>query len=315
MKFFLELSREHQTLPASEALQLLKPIVHHSEENLLLMGLRKDRLEKLGHRLAYTKSCYEFLFSCDRSELDSLIASFDWQSHYKKSFAVRLQQGDGTISEREIADLVWHRLRKPKVDLDHACSEFHFFMLRKVVVVGRLLWKNPSVHREKPLNHPTSLPPKLARGIVNLVGVERGNVLDPFCGVGGILVEAGIMGLVPVGYDINPVMVNAAKRNVSYFKIKKFDITHGDATQHKNKVDYIVTDVPYGKNTGVKDITSLYDAFLKILPRILKKRAVIVFPHWSRYKSLIKKHRLKIIEEFDVYVHKTMTRKVVLISR
>ncbi len=42
--------------------------------------------------------------------------------------------------------------------------------------------------------------PKLARCMVNLTGVKENDlVLDPFCGTGGILIEAGIMGARVIG--------------------------------------------------------------------------------------------------------------------
>ncbi|MBW2993758.1 hypothetical protein KY317_04250, partial [Candidatus Woesearchaeota archaeon] len=68
----------------------------------------------------------------------------------------------------------------------------------------------------KPGFHPVSLNPKLARAMVNLTGIRKGIILDCFCGVGGILVEAGLIGLKPVGYDIDQRMTDASRINLEY---------------------------------------------------------------------------------------------------
>lgn len=58
------------------------------------------------------------------------------------------------------------------------------------------------------------LPPKLARMMLNLARTpETETVLDPFCGSGGVLMEAALMGLHAVGVDKSPKAVNDAAAN------------------------------------------------------------------------------------------------------
>ena len=70
------------------------------------------------------------------------------------------------------------------------------------------------------------LPPKIARSMINLAPSDswgNGKVLvDPFCGSGGLLIEAGLIGLKSIGYDISEPILTKAKINLNYFKIKKF---------------------------------------------------------------------------------------------
>ncbi|MFH1324651.1 MAG: hypothetical protein ABIH64_05350, partial [Nanoarchaeota archaeon] len=99
---------------------------------------------------------------------------------------------------------------------------------------------------------------------------------------------------------------------------------------------YIVSDLPYGLNTSIwvkkgnenkklslkqkdkkqriKNIEEFYLKFLKILKKILKKKAVIIFPNYVNYKSLIKKANLKIEKEFSQFIHGSLTRKIVVLK-
>ncbi|MBI1389698.1 MAG: methyltransferase domain-containing protein [bacterium] len=84
------------------------------------------------------------------------------------------------------------------------------------------------------------LPPKLARMMLNLARTaETRTVLDPFCGSGGVLMEAALMGLTPVGIDLSEKAVNDAIANGQWLQ-KRFGLGNspkvilGDArTLHK----------------------------------------------------------------------------------
>src|SRR5438094_9404762 len=54
----------------------------------------------------------------------------------------------------------------------------------------------------RPFSLPISLHPKFARALLNLSRVPMaGFVLDPFCGTGGLLLEALSIGLLPIRLD------------------------------------------------------------------------------------------------------------------
>jgi tRNA (guanine10-N2)-dimethyltransferase len=167
----------------------------------------------------------------------------------------------------------------------------------------------------KPELHPTSLSPKLAKALINLSGIKKGEILDPFCGSGGILVEAGMMGLKTIGFDISSYMLQKARKNLEHYKINDFFISQKDSTTITGKYNYIVSELPFGKNSFVSNnISTLYLDFLRTLDNILVKKAVLVFPDKVDYAKLIKMTRLKIKNEFSFYVHKSMTRKIVVLS-
>ncbi len=63
------------------------------------------------------------------------------------------------------------------------------------------------------------LPPKLARMMVNIAcTAETKTLIDPFCGSGSILMEAGIAGLDAVGFDNNDKAVNDSQQNWEWMK-------------------------------------------------------------------------------------------------
>jgi tRNA G10 N-methylase Trm11 len=82
------------------------------------------------------------------------------------------------------------------------------------------------------------LPPKLAQTIINLANPAKNDVvLDPFCGTGVVLMEAGIMGFQPYGTDIQEKMVRYSRDNVNWLREKnrmhfqaRYEVA--DATEH-----------------------------------------------------------------------------------
>jgi len=160
-----------------------------------------------------------------------------------------------------------------------------------------------------------SLHPKLARALVNMTGCQKGTILDPFCGSGGFLIEAGLVGLKTKGFDIDAQNVEWAQKNCAHYKIKT-TIKKKDALTMPS-TSYVVTDLPYGKSSKKSEaLTSLYEKFAIILSTKLKKRAVIMSPDFLDFAQYARKQKnLKILACYDLYVHRSLTRKVCVIER
>jgi tRNA (guanine10-N2)-dimethyltransferase len=165
----------------------------------------------------------------------------------------------------------------------------------------------------RPFFHPTSLQPKWARLLLNLSGVKRGRILDPFCGAGGILLEAGVMGLRAVGVDKDEAIVEGANENLWFFRVDdKCSVVNEDFFDWRPKgkagrFDAIVTDLPYGRSSQLfgKKLDVLYgEAFKKM--REHSKKAVIMGP--SDLTALLEKADWRVEAKFDFYVHKTLRR-------
>jgi tRNA (guanine10-N2)-dimethyltransferase len=168
--------------------------------------------------------------------------------------------------------------------------------------------------QHRPFFSPISLHPKLARVMVNLSSIKKGEtLLDPFCGTGGILIEAGLIGARVIGSDIEDKMVDGCKNNLDFYDIKNYELLHsdiGNITKHIAKVDAVVTDFPYGKATTTKgeDIRKLYERAFENISCVLKENGKVVIglsnkdmlPLGEKYFSLVEKHGFR--------AHRSLTR-------
>lgn len=71
------------------------------------------------------------------------------------------------------------------------------------------------LRREELHPYPARYVRALPRQVIDLVGVQRGAVLDPFCGSGTTLYEARAAGLSAIGSDINPIAVLISRVRVA----------------------------------------------------------------------------------------------------
>ena len=79
-----------------------------------------------------------------------------------------------------------------KVNLRNPDVEIHAYVVNDEVVIG-VNTSGPSLHRRfyRVYDHPAALKTTLAAALVRLTGYEEGAFLDPMCGGGTILAEAG----------------------------------------------------------------------------------------------------------------------------
>lgn len=309
MKQIFLLSKLNLNLSKEEVLQLFKIKSYELIDNLLII----DNKIKLYDRLAYTKAIYQLLFISNKKEIKKRIKSFNWNKIYKKNYCVRFN-GTTNYNESEFADLIYRKLRNPKTNLEKPETLIELFFIKNKVIATKLIWKNKERFEKRkphlrPELSPTSLDPRLARCLINLTGIKKGIILDPFCGTGGLLIEAGLSKLKPIGYDIDKITFKKCKINLDYYNIKDYKLYNKDSLTIKKKYDYIVTDLPYGQSS--KKDKQLYSNFLRILKKILKKRGVIVFPNKVN-KRLLRK--FKIIKEFKYYLHKNLTKNIILLK-
>ena len=160
--------------------------------------------------------------------------------------------------------------------------------------------------------------PKIARALVNITSIKKdGVLLDPFCGTGGILIEAGLMGIKVIGSDIEEKMIEGCKKTLDFYNIKNNKLYCSDISEIQNyidEVDVVATDLPYGKSTTTKGekMEQLYERAFKTMTKLLKQdgKAVIglseknFIPLGQKYLKLVEKHELK--------VHRSLTRYFVV---
>jgi tRNA (guanine10-N2)-dimethyltransferase len=314
MKVFFQLYKRYADIASAEALEVAKgrKIGLYGNE-ILVADAKANDFQRLG----LSHAAFELLFVCSRKQVGNKIAKFNWQKHYRKNFKVTCHHVDSCI-ERAIAQQVAEKIKNSKAEMKKPVSWFNFFFIDGKVIAGKLLWQNTEdfesrkVHRW-PAPHPTGTHPQLAKAMVNLTGITKGELIDPFCGAGGTLIEAGLMGFTPVGYDIAPELLEKAAKNLIGYGVKRFRLAKKNALT-LNSAKYLVADLPYGRNTPPKGLELLYAKFLARLKQVLTGKAVLGFPDTTNYKPLIRKSKLKILNEFSWEINRNLNKKIVVVS-
>ena len=153
--------------------------------------------------------------------------------------------------------------------------------------------------------------------MVNLTMVKPGEkLLDPFCGTGGILIEAGIIGSQVVGTDIDPKMVEGTIKNLQYCDVRDYEVYQADVRKLKlnYKVDAVATDPPYGisASTRGEESQKLCGDPLLSLENMIKagRRICIATPHYTHLSDFLEGRKFEILEQHDIRMHKSLTRVI-----
>ncbi len=338
--FFL--SGEHPTLPKAEIAAILEAEqVNFNERGLATQLYRveasSDTLNKVYLRSAMFRSCGIEIFSCENKieRILNFAKEIDFAEYIKKNetFSVRITRvGDSSKSlsstelERSIGKIIKENLGQAKVNLKNPIRKIQGILTDEEFLLGlnifekdrELIQRGP---RKRPAFHPSTMEPKLARCMVNLSRAKKDDfLLDPFCGVGGILIEAGLIGCKILGCDLSSNMIEGTKKNLKHFKLEAQGIIMSDARKIAFiPVDNIVTDPPYGKNSsslGV-ELENLFRDFIYSAYNVLKEDCYISFssPKGANLVNLGEDIGFKLVEVHDVYIHRSLTREIIVFKR
>lgn len=164
----------------------------------------------------------------------------------------------------------------------------------------------------RPFFSPISMDPHFASFLINIGHFQNGaRILDPFCGGGGILIEAYIKGFHITGIDIMNEMVVGARTNLKYYGARDFEITRGDFLKMPvdTTFDGIVTDFPYGRNSHISgNLHDFYSGASEKMSELLNSgsRACVVTDNQNNLKGFEDKFLIDAV--FPVRVHKSLTR-------
>ncbi|KYH36194.1 MAG: tRNA (guanine-N2)-dimethyltransferase [Candidatus Hecatellales archaeon B24] len=342
MKLFTVLSGEHPTLPAAEVRAILEAesMPYREVEEfpcLLKFEASRKALEAVKLRAAYSRLCGMEIFSC-KAEAGEILercreTSFEDFISPGESFAVRVRRICGAEKvekplelEREIGAMIWRRVKGVKVDLKRPEKLFIGLTLKNGdFLFGVSLWQIPfkdfSARKpaRKPFSHPSTLQPKFARCMVNLSRVKRGGVLyDPFCGAGTILVEAGLIGVKPLGGDLQTGMVMGARENLLHYRAGSPLLMVADALHPPVRlVDAIATDPPYGRSasTAGRRFEELLEGFLNASAEILSDGGFLCMasPLEAGVPAMAESLGFKTVEKHAIHIHRSLTRLVVVL--
>lgn len=331
--FLFMLSRGHETLPLAE-LEAVLTLANDFEllearENFAIYRTSRSGsrfLDTLTKRLVLTSSIHRFIGSCHSEDIEKFLNTLP---KFALPYRVRVhlyerKERTETLEKRiggMISRVIEKSGRKPAIDLENPKTSIEFFIAGNEVYCCSKLFeisKKPFAMRspkKKPFVKPVSMDPRFARVMVNLARTRSGRILDPFCGTGGILTEAGLLGLRIFGIDKDREMVNGCRRNLEFFNLKA-NVEEGDARNlesvfGRNFFDGIVTDPPYGRLSSTKgsDVENLYNESVRSMEKVLKPGRFLVI---ATPTNINIKTKMKLIEIHRQRVNRSLERNVMV---
>ncbi len=286
MRFIFFLSGEHPDLAKEEVLGLLSSygrIEKVDEDDQILIADFEG--EEVFERLALTHEVSEFLFSCTFDELEGAFEDIPIPSGKVcvrvRKIGKRWENVNSLELERRLGAIIWRKgaeisVSNPdRVIRVYLAERVHVGVLAFKTNTKQFLERRPD---KRPFFMPSVIVPRFARALVNVTGV-KGRMLDPMCGTGTFLIEAGLMGVDFVGVDAFRKVVFGCARNLEFFGLPR-NVIWGDARNLPFKdesFDAVVTDFPYLRATR-KYGDDLYERATEEIWRVLKFgcRAVLV---------------------------------------
>jgi tRNA (guanine6-N2)-methyltransferase len=177
------------------------------------------------------------------------------------------------------------------------------FIEGESALVGLRLARKPIHDRQYKQTHiPGSLKPPVAAAMLRLIEVGSGQrLLDPCCGAGTILAEAGSYGAVPIGGDNDMAALAAAKINAKAagvgVMIHQWDA--GALPIPNGSIDCIVSNLPWDRQVIINDgLPRFYRLLCKEMRRVLAPSGRIALittaPQWINFQDLECDNRIEI---------------------
>ncbi len=298
--------------------------------------INKDH--KIFQRITFTNNLFLEIISTESLEtFKNEITKEKLKFINGKTFSIKIKKINKKLSTnnfqfKEYTKHLWLNLENPKVDLENPEINLLFFHndyekenTNNKLKLAFQIFENKKKYltrmpKLRPIKKPYTLKSDMARIAFNYLNIKEGLVLDPFAGIGGILLEGYDMGFKIHANDINWNDLNHLKTNFDYYfknSKNKYTRTLADSTTQflkLNSIDGIVTDIPYGKSCRRLG-NDLYEGFLKSAKIYLKpgKRLVIIYANFLEFKKLAIKYFDEIIE-IEEFINKSMTRHILVLE-
>ena len=335
-------SQEHPQLPIAELKAVMECENIDANIDVITEGLVilrdigpemcGDYYRILTKRLGYTHEVHEIIITSSVEGLNEDVSSVDWSQYIDETFAVRVKRFhsdiDTVATERKMGSLILENcddirvnLKKPKSLIRVVAFEDVVYVAIERIKLNKKHFEETKPHK-RPFFYPGSMSPKLARCMVNLARVKEGQlVLDPFCGTGGILIEAGIIGCKVVGSDIYWKMKNGTAVNLEHYGITDYRTFNLDVRELKmyEKVAAVVTDPPYGISTTTGDVDgeNIIKEFYKSIYDNMRDDAYLCMasPHFIDLKPMVDEVGFEIVEQYEIKMHRSLTRIITVIRK
>jgi tRNA (guanine10-N2)-dimethyltransferase len=303
--YYFDLLGECGNMPQAEAIRCIEAeccdyTIVGKGPGYVISSFDSSHLDDIADRISLTHSIGRYLGCC----LPGEYSSFENIELPAGSFAIRGKRFCGMMKDIDSQQLIRDvggilsknndvNLKEPDTVIRLNMSDKAHLFIEERTIEKDLLEKRKVGKR--PFFSPISLHPKYARALINLTGVKRGGtVLDPFCGTGGIVIEAAEMGMKALASDFDEEMINGCRENMEFYGLELEDFAVSDIKDIPElfeNVDAVATDPPYGRSTktGGEPIDFIYNKAFDAIPKVLKEgsRAGIVLPHERTSENMI----------------------------
>ncbi|MCK4432979.1 MAG: hypothetical protein KAV48_03505 [Methanomicrobia archaeon] len=307
MKLLFYLSGENIDLSRKEVIYLLKAFdkkykIIEAKDQILIIETDIDF--KVFKRLGLCHKVLEYM---------------DEEIILDGTFAVRVQNLGEKKGNKELEKKIADEIQKQndfslKTDLENPQNEIYCLCSEKLYIGKTLITIDRKEYEKRkpqfrPYFHPSSLHPKYARALINLSQAQK-ELLDPFCGTGGILIEGGLMGLKVFGLDIEKKMVEGCKKNLDFYGIKDYSIKEGSVEHldsYFQNIESTATDVPYGKSTKLKK--DIYEMAFEKIYETSKKACIVLNKEYD-----FEKIGFKLLDTEKLRMHRSLTRFIYVLQ-
>lgn len=335
MQVFFYLSGEHPTLPKAEALASLEALelsykVFDYFEQVLAVEM--SDIGKLPARLAMCHAICK-LGGISEASYDKAVALSNLVK-VKGSFAVRVKRikhYHEEIRTARLENLIGKAIKERGyvVELERP-DEVVLGILSEKFALGKVMSEVDRSQYEarrppkRPYFKPGAMLPRNCRAIVNLTRVKEGdNFVDPFCGTGGFLIEAGLLGAKIYGYDTDSEAIEGCEENLKHSGLKGFNLKKMDARdlgkKHPKMFDALAADLPYGISSSTRGLSldELCAQSLESFHGALKngRYACVVATSEVDVVGLSKDYGFIPVEEHLERVHGSLTRRITVLKK
>jgi len=347
MRYGFLLSGEFPELARFEVLNLMEtysmPTIILEEPRILVVE-SEDLPQEFFLRLAMTRESVVHLAISELNELESDFLTIADKLKGKKvcvrvkrldkSCKIRspeVERGLGAILKSKGAEVELERPQTVvRVYISNRC---HIGLLNHTTNTKQFLERRPDL---RPFFRPGALKPRLGRALVNLTGIRKGTLLDPMCGTGTILIEAGLMGIDFCGMDAFQKIARGCAENLRRYGLQR-NVMVGDVRKIPLKdesVSGVVTDYPYLRSSksfggvngpngpnglsglnGLNGLKTLYEESLFEIHRVLKRKKKAVLVSNKDIDPLLEEFNFKVEAKFEQEVHRSLVRRIYVVRK
>ncbi len=269
---------------------------------------------------------------CTTEGIEALAALVATHAPGEGSAAVRSQRYGqdksplGTVAERRLGAAL--AAAGHRIDLASPEVQVYAWLGDGRIHVGRLRGARREGHQDRITERrahfsPVGLHPRRAASLVHLARVAPGGrIIDPFCGTGGIVLEAALMGYRVLASDIDATMVQGTLTTLADAAPEPLDADVfvadiGAVPELVDGIQGIVTDLPYGgaSSTHDEDLARLYGRALEAFARLLPPGGHAVVGHAQPALLDPAPHGLELVERHSEFVHRSLTRHYAVYRR